>query len=61
MVLLHIIFARVLSIKDEWVDERSGRITENASDLAHIQAIRERYEARMTKKPDSDGGEKGES
>ncbi len=53
IVLLHIIFARALSIKEEWVDERSSRIIENASDLSHIQSIRERYEARMTKKPGS--------
>ena len=52
VVLLHIIVARTLSIRDDWVDERSSRITENASDLAHIQSIRERYEDRITRKPE---------
>lgn len=45
-VLAHFLYVRTITTKDEWVEERSENISLNASDLSHIESIRERHEAR---------------
>ena len=45
-VLAHFLYVRTVTTADEWVEERSENISLNATDLSHIESIRERHEAR---------------
>ncbi|MEM7429000.1 MAG: hypothetical protein AAF441_23175 [Pseudomonadota bacterium] len=45
-LLAHYLYVRTVTTGDEWVDERSENISLNATDLSHIESIRERHEAR---------------
>ena len=47
LVLAHFLTVRALNTDPDWVDERSEMITMNASDLSHIENIRERHDKRM--------------
>lgn len=53
VVLTHYLFFKALHIDPEWVDERSQEISLNASDLAHIQSIRETHEMRIAERAQS--------
>ncbi|NNF78870.1 MAG: hypothetical protein HKN05_12655 [Rhizobiales bacterium] len=46
LVLAHFLTVRAINTDPEWVEERSEMITMNASDLSHIEDIRERYDQR---------------
>ncbi len=46
LVLAHFLTVRAINTDPEWVEERSEMITMNASDLSHIEDIRERHEQR---------------
>ena len=43
-ILAHYLFIRATATDQDWVEERSSNIMMNATDLSHIDAIRERYE-----------------
>ncbi len=47
LVLAHFLTVRAINTDPEWVEERSEMITMNASDLSHIENIRERHDQRM--------------
>lgn len=47
LVLAHYLTARAINTDPDWVEERSEMITMNASDLSHIEDIRERHDKRM--------------
>ncbi len=57
LVLVHYLIVRTIHTDPDWVEERSETITMNASDLSHIEDIRERMEkgksesGRLIKKP----------
>ncbi|MEM8647816.1 MAG: hypothetical protein AAGF86_15920 [Pseudomonadota bacterium] len=61
LVLAHYLTVRAIHTDPEWVEERSETITMNASDLSHIEDIRERMEegksesGRLIKKPQDKG------
>ncbi|MEM8686756.1 MAG: hypothetical protein AAGF81_05485 [Pseudomonadota bacterium] len=44
LVLVHYLIVRTIHTDPDWVEERSETITMNASDLSHIEDIRERME-----------------
>lgn len=44
LVLAHYLIVRTIHTDPEWVEERSESITMNATDLSHIEDIRERME-----------------
>ena len=44
LVLVHYLIVRTIHTDPEWVEERSESITMNASDLSHIEDIRDRME-----------------
>ena len=44
LVLAHFLTVRAITVDPDWVEERSETITMNASDLSHIEDIRERME-----------------
>ena len=44
LVLAHFLIVRALNTDPDWVEERSENITMNATDLSHIEDIRERAE-----------------
>lgn len=46
-VLAHYLTVRAINTDPDWVEERSEMITMNASDLSHIEDIRERHDKRM--------------
>ena len=45
-LLAHFLYVRAVNTDDEWVEERSENISLNATDLSHIENIRERHEAK---------------
>ena len=47
LVLAQFLTVRAINTDPEWVEERSEMITMNASDLSHIENIRERHDQRM--------------
>lgn len=47
VVLAHYLTVRAINTDPDWVEERSEQITMNASDLSHIEDIRERHDKRM--------------
>lgn len=46
LVLAHFLTFRAITTDPKWVEERSEMITMNASDLSHIENIRERHDQR---------------
>ncbi len=43
-LIVHYLYVRAVNIDQEWVDERSSTITLNATDLSHIDDIKQRFE-----------------
>lgn len=39
--VLHLIVIRTINVDEEWVDERTEQLTDNAFDFGHIATIRE--------------------
>lgn len=39
--LLHLMVIRTIDVEDEWVDDRTDQLADNAFDFGHISAIRE--------------------
>ncbi|MCP5084301.1 MAG: hypothetical protein GY948_21645 [Alphaproteobacteria bacterium] len=46
-VLAHFLTVRAINTDPKWVEERSENITMNATDLSHIEDIRERHDKRL--------------
>ena len=41
--MIHLLIFKGTHVDEEWVEERVGRINEEAKDLSHIEAIRDDY------------------
>ncbi len=50
VLLIHLLVVKARSAGQKWADERSSRILQNATDLSHIEAVRERHEARTAQR-----------
>ena len=44
LLIPHYLYVRAVNIDQDWADERSSTITYNATDLSHIDDIKQRYE-----------------
>ena len=44
LLIPHYLYVRAVNIDQEWADERSSTITYNATDLSHIDDIKQRFE-----------------
>ena len=40
----HFLYAKTLEVDHDWAEQRTAKIADRATDLAHIESIRERYE-----------------
>ena len=43
-LIVHYLYVRTINVDPDWVDERSETITLNATDLSHIDDIKQRYD-----------------
>lgn len=48
-LLVHFLIVKTRETDDEWVEARTEHILDNASDLSHIDDIRERYQDKFPK------------
>ena len=54
LLIPHYLYVRAVNIDQEWADERSSTITYNATDLSHIDDIKQRFEERERQFKDVD-------
>ncbi len=57
LLIAHYLYVRTLEVDPDWVEERSETITLNATDLSHIDDIKQRYEERERQFRDAGNGD----
>lgn len=63
LLIVHFLYVRAINTDQAWADERTSNIILHATDLGHIDDIRQRYEEKEREssevEPDDNGSEPG--